>query len=526
MADYVVVGAGSAGCVLAARLSEDPNVTVTLIEAGPPDDRDMIHVPAMWVKLWQTEVDWDLHTMPEEHCAGRVLGLPRGRTFGGTSSLNAMVYIRGNRLDYDQWAADGATGWSYDDLLPYFLRAENNERGADAWHATGGPLNVADSRSRNPMAQAFIDAAVAAGHAPNEDFNAAEQDGFGWYQLTQRDGMRCSTAVAYLHPVLDRPNLTVESFAEVSRIVFDGTRAAGVAFRRLGQETIVPVDGEVIVCGGAYHSPNVLMHSGVGPGELLTAYGVPVVLDQPQVGANLQDHAQVLLTWNSDEPVSLLNAATPEALEEFETHRTGPLASNGPESGGFVRTREGLEAPDVQYHLFPNAAHPTLTDPSEHGMLVTACVLKPHSTGTVSIASSEPTAKPVIRHGYYGDERDMQTIVEGLRTALDIAESDALRPFAARPFHGLRGDSDADLRSYVAANTQTLYHPTSSCAIGKVVDNDLRVMGLDGVRVCDASVMPTVVRGNTNAPTIAIAERAADLIRGRTPATGHEPAPV
>ena len=282
----------------------------------------------------------------------------------------------------------------------------------------------------------------------------------------------------------------------------------------------------MIVCGGAYNSPQVLMLSGIGPADLLTGYQIEVLLDQPQVGANLQDHANVTLAWESDEPVSLLNATTPEALAEFESAQTGPLTSNAAESGGFIRTRAELEAPDVQFHLFAGLAHETEVDLIGHGVLITACVLKPYGSGSVAIASADPTGKPVIRHNYWSDERDLQTAVAGTRAALDIAQTAGLRAYADRPFHGPEGDDEASLRSYIAANTQTVFHPTSSCAIGAVVDNDLRVMGVDGVRVCDASVMPTVVRGNTNAPVIAMAERAADLIRGRTTAVGAEAAPV
>src|SRR6476661_2265226 len=334
MYDYVIVGAGSAGCVLAARLTEDPGVSVLLLEAGPPDVNDNIHVPLGYLKLARTEVDWDLATAPEPFCDNRRIALPRGRVLGGSSSLNAMVYIRGNRADYDGW---GIPGWGYDDLLPYFIRAEDNERGASEFHGVGGPLPVSDSRSRNPISVAFAAAGVEAGHPANDDFNGAQQDGFGLYQLTQRGGMRASAAVAYLHPVMERPNLTVMPYMQVHRVLFEGTRAVGVAAAQLGQVTEYRAEREVILCGGAYHSPQLLMLSGIGPAEHLTMREVEVLLDQPQVGENLSDHPATQLVWTTPEPESLLLALEPEALEEFEATQTGPFTSNLAEAGGFAR---------------------------------------------------------------------------------------------------------------------------------------------------------------------------------------------
>jgi choline dehydrogenase len=516
--DYVIVGAGSAGCVLAARLSEDEDVRVLLLEAGPPDVKENLHVPLGYLKIAKTDVDWDLSTAPEPFCDGRRIYLPRGKVLGGSSSINAMVYIRGNRRDYDDW---GIPGWGWDDLLPAFVRAEDNERGASALHGAGGPLSVSESRSKNAMCAAFVEAGVEAGHPRNDDFNGPEQDGVGLYQVTQRGGMRCSAAVAYLHPAMERPNLDVRPYMLAHRVLFEGTRAVGVEAEQLGALHEFRAEREVLVCGGAYHSPHLLMLSGVGPAEHLTMREVPVVLDQPEVGANLSDHPAASLVWTSPEPESLLLALEPAALERFQADQTGPFASNLAEAGGFIRVTEGAEAPDIQFHAVPvQIIDEGLTDPEEHGMWISPCVLTPESRGSVTLASNDPSAKPVIRHDYYAAEADMTKQIAGVRALLDIVAQPALRRYCAEPFTVPAGDSDEAIRAHIARNTTTLYHPAGTCAMGTVVDAELRVEGLDGLRVVDASVMPVVPRGNTNAPVIAIAERAADLIRGTVAAAG------
>jgi choline dehydrogenase len=513
MSDYVIVGAGSAGCVLANRLTEDPDVSVTLIEAGPPDVNDNVHVPLGYLKLGKTEVDWDFSTAPEPFCDGRRIYLPRGKTYGGSSSINAMVYIRGNRLDYDSW---GQPGWAWDDLFPYFLKSEDNERGASEWHGAGGPLTVSESRSNNPMALAFVDAEVEAGIPRNDDFNGPEQDGAGQYQVTQRGGMRCSASVAYLQPAIERPNLTVEPYMLVRRVLFEDTRAVGVEAMRLGEIVEIRAEREVILCGGAYNSPQLLQLSGIGPAEHLQLKEVEVLLDQPEVGEHLIDHPAVSLVWTTPEPVSLLLALEPEALEEFEQTQTGVLTSNLAEAGGFTRVEPDAPAPDIQFHMAAvHIVDEGLTDPTEHGIWAAPCLLTPESEGSVRLASMDPTAKPVIRHNYYASERDMARQIAGVRKLLDIAGQPALSKYCAEPFTVPDGDDDEALRHHVARNTTTLYHPVGTCAMGKVVDTDLRVLGVEGLRVVDASVMPMVPRGNTNAPTIALAERASDLIRGR-----------
>jgi choline dehydrogenase len=518
--DYVIVGAGSAGCVLAARLTEDPDVSVLLIEAGPTDAKENIHVPAAFGSLLKTDVDWDYATAPEEGCNGRMMYLPRGKVLGGSSSINAMVYIRGARADYDGWRDAGNPGWGYEELLPYFKRSEDNERGASAYHGSGGPLTVSDSRSRNPMALAWVDAAAEAGLAPNDDFNGEAQDGAGMFQVTQRGGRRCSAAVAFLHPALARPNLTVETGVTVERLLFEGTRAVGVAGRRLGEPLEARAELEVILSAGAYNSPQLLMLSGVGPAEHLTLKQIEVLVDLPGVGQNLQDHVSAGLTFTTDEPVSLIVGAEPEQQLAFAEEGRGPLTSNVAEAGGFWRSREGLPAPDIQYHAAPVMfVDEGLGDPVAHGMSFAGCLLTPRSRGSVSLRSNDPGAKPWIRHCFYSEPEDLEVMLEGLRLSLEIAHRDALDRYCREPYLAPASESDADLRAHVARHSQTLYHPVGTCAMGSgreaVVDAELRVHGIEALRVVDASVMPTLPRGNTNAPTIAIAERAADLIAGR-----------
>jgi choline dehydrogenase len=520
MYDYVIVGAGSAGCVLAARLSEDPETSVLLLEAGPPDVKENIHVPLGYLQLARTDVDWDYSTAPEPNCDGRRLALPRGKVLGGSSSVNAMVYIRGNRADYDSW---DSPGWAWDDLFPYFLKAEDNERGASEWHGAGGPLAVSDQRSGNVITPAFVDAGAEAGLDRNEDFNGAEQDGVGMYQVTQRGGLRASAAVAYLHPAMERPNLTVMPYMLVERVLFEGTRAVGVEASQLGQSQQLRAEHEVILCGGAYNSPQLLMLSGVGPAEHLAMREIELLLDQPAVGENLSDHAASFSVWTTPEPESLLQALEPAALEEFTASQTGPFASNLAESGGFARVEAGAAAPDTQFHVAPvHIVDEGMGDPQAHGVWVSPCLLTPQSRGSVRLASKDPSAKPIVRNEFFSAEEDMPRMTAAVRLMEEICAQPAMRPYCAEPFTTAAGDGEDELRAHVAGTAFPIYHPVGTCAIGSVVDADLRVQGLEGIRVVDASVMPVVPRGNTNAPTIAIAERAADLIKGAVPLQAAE----
>jgi len=515
--DYVIVGAGSAGCVLANRLTEDPDVRVAVIEAGGDDAAPEVHTPIAFPALFKTSVDWDLYGEPEPGLGGRRLYLPRGRMLGGSSSMNAMIYIRGNRRDYDEWAERGAEGWSYDEVLPYFKRAEDNERGEDAFHGTGGPLSVCESRSMHPLVDTMVAAAVAAGHEHNPDLNGARQEGVGRFQVTQRDGRRCSAAVAYLHPALARPNLEVITDALALRVVFAGERAAGVEISRLGAVSTVRAEREVIISAGAYQSPVLLMLSGLGPAGDLELMQIPVREDLP-VGENLQDHLMAQLNYLTDEE-SLLTAMTPENIALLEREGRGPLTSNIPEAGMFVRTRPGLEAPDIQFHFAPALFYDEgLTPPHDHAYTFGPLGVKPTSRGRVMLRAPRPDAKPRVLHNYLATAEDRQSMIAGIRIALEIAGQAPLQAVEREPFRVPDSDSDEDILAFIRRVAHTVYHPTSTCAMGQVVDAELRVYGTEGLRVVDASVMPSITRGNTNAPTIMIAEKAADLIRSGRPA--------
>ena len=518
--DYVIVGAGSAGCVLAARLTEDPAIRVALLEAGGADTAQEIHVPAAFPQLFKTQYDWDLSTDPEPALDGRRTYLPRGRMLGGSSSMNAMIYIRGNRADYDGWAKAGAEGWSYDDLLPYFIKAEGNERGEDQFHGGFGPLQVRDGRSMHTLADCFVDAAEQAGYARTDDFNGPVQDGVGRYQFTQTKGMRCSAAVAYLHPAMARPNLTVITDAIATRVLLQGARAVGVEIARHGGTEELRVDREVVLSAGAYGSPQLLLLSGIGPAAQLAPLQIAPVHELP-VGQDLQDHPATFMTWFTDTP-SLLDAATAENAALLMSEGRGPLSSNLAEAGGFIRTRPELDAPDVQFHAAPAMFFEEgLATAFDHAYSFGPCVLKPTSRGSVTLRSARPDAKPRIQHNYLATPEDRDSMVAGMRAAMRIAAQPALTAVQRAPHLTPASDSEADIWTFVQRRCHTLYHPTSTCAIGRVVDPELRVIGMDGLRVVDASVMPSVPRGNTNAPTIAIAEKAADLLRGA--AASHRP---
>jgi choline dehydrogenase len=517
--DYIIVGAGSAGCVLANRLSADPAVRVLLLEAGGRDSRREIHIPAAFSKLFQGACDWSYFTEPEPHLDNRKLYWPRGKVLGGSSSINAMIYIRGSRSDYDRWQQMGNAGWSYADVLPYFKMSENQERGASEFHGVGGPLNVADLRCINPIAQSFVDAAEQSGFHRNSDFNGPSQEGFGFYQVTQKDGKRHSAAAAFLKPATQRRNLTVKTAVHVFGVLFDHSRAVGVSFQAgSGGSEQARVDREVILCAGAIGSPQILMLSGIGLGDHLHKFDIPVVCELPGVGRNLQDHPALPVAYDCKEPVSLLNAETFGSLARYICFKQGPLTSNVAEAGAFVRTSQAGDTPDLQFHFGPvYYLNHGLERVTKHGFTFGPTLIRPNSRGEILLRSSNPLDSPAIRANYLSDEHDCQVLMEGIKLARSLAHARSFDRYRGK--ETLPGDevqSDVALRTYVRQAVHTLYHPVGTCRMGTdseaVVDPELRVRGVQGLRVVDASVMPFVPSGNTNAPTIMIAEKAAQMI--------------
>ena len=522
--DYIVVGAGSAGCVLAARLSEDPSARVLLLEAGGRDSNPWIHIPVGYFKtMHNPATDWRYRTEPEPSLNGRSLDWPRGKVLGGSSSINGLLYVRGQAQDFDHWRQLGNAGWSFDDVLPYFIRAEDQQRGASEWHGTGGPLAVSDMRVRRDVCDAFIAGAEEIGIPRNDDINGARQEGAGYFQLTARNGRRWSTAVGYLRPARRRPNLRVVTGAHVHRLCFEERRAVGVRYAVGADVRDARARAEVLLCAGAIGSPQILQLSGVGPAELLERHGIGTVHHLPGVGENLQDHLQLRAVYRSTRPTlnDEVNHPLRKALigVEYLLRRSGPMSMGASQVYVFARTRPELESPDIQFHFQPLSADKPGEGLHRYSAFTSSvCQLRPESRGRIRIKHSDPYAYPAIEPNYLATAQDRASAVAGLRMTRAITGSRAMRPFVAEELlPGPQMRTDEELLEAARGIAQSIYHPVGTCAMGRgpgaVVDERLRVRGVGGVRVVDASVMPAITSGNTNAPTIMIAEKAADMIR-------------
>jgi choline dehydrogenase-like flavoprotein len=532
--DYVIVGGGSAGSTLAARLSEDPSVKVCLLEAGGNGDHILIRAPAGTVGMlpgYGKISNWAYQTTPQPGLNGRRGYQPRGKALGGSSAINAMLYVRGHKSDYDDWAALGCDGWGWDDCLPYFQKAENNENGADDHHGASGPLQVSNQKSPRPITRAFVDAAIECQHREVADFNTGDNDGVGLYQVTQfhdkaRNGERCSAAAAYLHPIRkSRSNLTIITGAHATRIVMEGKRAVGVAYRQGRQDHQVSAEREVLLAGGTFNSPQLLMLSGIGPEKEVRRHGIEVVHDLPGVGKNLQDHLDFILAYKSRDTdnFGIGMAGTIGLIKHILKWRkdgTGMIGTPFAEGAGFLKTDPALDRPDIQLHFVISI----VDDHARklhlgYGFSLHVCVLRPHGRGEVFLESTDPMAAPGIDPKFLSDPRDLEVLIKGAKMAREILQAPALKKYRHKELFGVTDNmTDAEWERHIRARADMIYHPVGTCKMGvddmAVVDPQLRVRGIDGLRVVDASIMPTLISGNTNAPTIMIAERAADMIRG------------